>query len=330
MPRHLPMNTASPTDRFTGALAARGLAAPVRSLVTTLQVNLGKRCNLACGHCHVDAGPKRTETLAQPTAERILALLDASPSVSVLDLTGGAPELCDSFRFLVSGARKRGLEVIDRCNLAILFEAGMEDLAAFLAEHEVHVVASLPCYTAANVDRQRGRGTFDKCVRGLRLLNDLGYASHPRLALDLVYNPFGPSLPPAQAELERDYRDRLRADFGLEFNRLLALANVPIHRFAEDLARTGRHEEYMSLLTQSFNPATLPGLMCRSLLSVDFEGRLFDCDFNQMLGLRGPAPSIWDIKSLDELSGTPIATAEHCLACTAGAGSSCSGALSAA
>lgn len=315
------------SDRFRSALAARGLPAPARGAVTTLQVNLGKRCNLACLHCHVDAGPKRTETLARSTAERIVALLDASPSVSVLDLTGGAPELCTSFRFLVSEGRRRGLEVIDRSNLAILLEEGMEDLGQFLAAHQVHVVASLPCYSEANVDRQRGRGTFEKSVRGLRLLNALGYGSDPRLRLDLVYNPFGAALPPAQAELERDYKERLRADHGIEFNSLLTLTNVPVHRFAHALERDSAADTYLELLERSFNTATLPGLMCRSLVSVDHEGQLFDCDFNQMLGLRGAALDVWRVASLSELKGASIATAAHCLACTAGAGSSCSGAL---
>lgn len=317
------------SGRFGGALAARGLPAPARGAVTTLQVNLGKRCNLACLHCHVDAGPKRTETLAQRTAERLVELLDQSPTVSVLDLTGGAPELCASFRYLVIEGRRRGLEVIDRSNLAILVEEGMEDLADFLAAHQVRIVASLPCYTEANVDRQRGRGTFDKSVRALRLLNGLGYARDPRLGLDLVYNPFGATLPPAQAELEADYKRRLRDEHGVEFNALLTLTNMPIQRFGQRLTREARAEAYLELLEGAFNPATLAGLMCRSLVSVDHEGRLFDCDFNQMLGLRGPSLDIWGIGSLSELDGASIALGEHCLACTAGAGSSCSGALAA-
>jgi radical SAM/Cys-rich protein len=315
------------SDRFRTVLAARGLPAPARAEVTTLQVNLGKRCNLACLHCHVDAGPKRTETLAERTAERIVALLDQSPTVSVLDLTGGAPELCPSFRSLVTEGRRRGLEVIDRSNLAILLEEGMEDLGRFLAEHQVRVVASLPCYTAENVDRQRGRGTFDKCVQALRLLNGLGYARDPRLRLDLVYNPFGANLPPAQAKLEQDYKRRLREDHGIEFDTLLTLTNMPIQRFARQLAQEAGADAYLDLLEGAFNPETLPGLMCRSLVSVDYEGRVFDCDFNQVLSLRGPSLDIWSIGSLSELGGANIALGEHCLACTAGAGSSCSGAL---
>lgn len=331
--RHLPVERPGTAGLFAAALLSRGLAAPVRSRVTTLQVNVGKRCNLACRHCHVDAGPNRTESLSRDVAERIIALLDASPSVRTLDLTGGAPELCESFRYLVTEARQRGLEVIDRCNLAILLEEGMEGLAQFLADRRVHIVASLPCYTQENVDRQRGRGAFDKSLRALWLLGSLGYGRVQGRELDLVYNPLGPSLPPPQEKLERDYRERLRSEFGIEFDRLLTITNMPINRFAHDLERSGQREAYMHLLNEHFNAATLPGLMCRSLVSVDYRGDLYDCDFNQVLGVglgsaRGNgARGIWGIRSLEELGGDAIATADHCLGCTAGAGSSCTGAL---
>jgi radical SAM/Cys-rich protein len=306
----------------------------VRSAVVTLQVNVGKRCNQACHHCHVEAGPKRVEIMPPDVAERVVRLLAASPAVEALDLTGGAPELNPSFRFLVTVARRLGRRVIDRCNLTVLFEPGMEDLAAFLAHHEVEITASLPCYSAENVERQRGHGVFAKSIAALRVLNGLGYGRPGSpLGLNLVYNPLGASLPPPQAELEATYREELRHRFGIEFHRLFTLTNMPIKRFAEFLDRTGRHEAYMSLLVHHFNPATAPALMCRTLVSVGWDGTLSDCDFNQMLGLElgaareTGARTAWDIDSLDELAGTRIATGSHCFGCTAGAGSSCEGAL---
>jgi radical SAM/Cys-rich protein len=270
----------------------------------------------------------------RPVAARVIALLARSPGVEVLDVTGGAPELNPSFRWLVTEARRLGRRVIDRCNLTILLEPGMADLAEFLAAQAVEVVASLPCYAAANVDRQRGAGVFDRSIEALRRLNALGYGRPGSpLRLDLVYNPLGPSLPPAQAELERDYRRALGERFGIEFHRLLTLTNMPIRRFADQLARLGKTEAYQALLVNHFNPATVSGLMCRSQASVDWRGRLYDCDFNLMLGLSLPLgdsparPTIWDVERLDALAGGAIATAEHCFGCTAGAGSSCSGAL---
>jgi radical SAM/Cys-rich protein len=298
--------------------------------VRTLQVNVTRRCNLACHHCHVEAGPKRTEALDRAGAERVLELLEANPQVEVLDLTGGAPELSEHFRYLVEGGRALGRRVIDRCNLTVLFEPGQEDTTEFLAAQGVELVASLPCYSRENVDRQRGRGVFDGSIEGLRLLNRLGYGRPGSpLRLDLVYNPQGPALPPSQAELEARYRKELRELFGIQFHRLLTLANMPIRRFARDLERTGRHAAYLSLLVNHFNPATVPELMCRHLLSVDHAGRLCDCDFNQALDLPllGPEETIWDVDDLRALEGRPIATAEHCFGCTAGAGSSCGGAL---
>ena len=310
-------------------LALRGLPPLRREEVRTLQVNLGKRCNMACHHCHVEAGPRRTEVMSRRVAERVIELIDASPAIELLDLTGGAPELNPAFRWLVRQARARSLRVIDRCNLTILFEPGMEDLAGFLASEGVEVVASLPCYLPANVERQRGKGAFDRSIEALRLLCGLGYGRPGSgLLLDLVYNPVGPSLPPRQAPLEARYRDELGERFGIEFNRLLTITNMPIARFAADLARQGKAEAYAELLLDNFNPETLDGLMCRSLVSVGWDGRLFDCDFNQMLEIGAPrAATVWDVDSLRGWSGDPVATASHCLGCTAGAGSSCSGAL---
>jgi len=318
------------TDAFAERLEAEGLPPLRRGTVRTLQVNVTRRCNLACHHCHVESGPKRTEALSRAAAERVLALLASSPQVEVLDLTGGAPELSEHFRALVRGARALGRRVIDRCNLTVLFERGQEDTASFLAEQGVEIVASLPCYSRENVDRQRGRGVFDGSVQGLRLLNRLGYGREgSSLRLDLVYNPQGPSLPPAQSALETRYRAELRELFGIEFHRLLTLANMPIRRFARTLERAGQYSAYLSLLANHFNPSTVPELMCRHLLSVDHAGRLYDCDFNQALDLSSPGPeeTIWDLDDLCVLEGRPIATAEHCFGCTAGAGSSCGGAL---
>jgi radical SAM/Cys-rich protein len=265
------------------------------------------------------------------TAHRVLELLARNPGVETLDLTGGAPELSAQFRTLVSGARAAGREVIDRCNLTVLLEPGQEDTAAFLAAHGVRIVASLPCYTADNVDRQRGRGVFERSIEALLRLNRLGYGlPGSALALDLVYNPLGAQLPPPQAELEARYRDELGTRFGVAFSRLLTIANMPIRRFARQLAHEGATDAYLALLVDRFNPATVSALMCRSLLSVSWDGRLHDCDFNQMLGipLGAPARTVWDVDDLDSLAGAEVATAPHCHGCTAGDGSSCGGALS--
>ncbi len=315
---------------FDAALHEHGQFPLVRGEVRTLQINVGKRCNMACHHCHVEAGPKRTEIMPQDVAERAIALLDRSPVVETVDLTGGAPELNPSFRFLVETARGLGRRVIDRCNLTVLFEPGMDGLAEFLAAQEVHVVASLPCYSAENIEKQRGRGAFEKSIEALRLLNGLGYGEpEGRLALDLVYNPVGPSLPPDQRRLEARYREELGGRFGLRFTGLLTLANMPIKRFAESLARTGQAEAYQSMLVNHFNPATVPWLMCRSLVSVSWDGKLYDCDFNQMLELQlgAGARTLWDVDSLSQLACARIATGPHCFGCSAGAGSSCGGSL---
>jgi radical SAM/Cys-rich protein len=329
---------------FAAALADHDLPELRRAAVTTLQVNVGKRCDLACHHCHVEAGPKRTEAMDAATAVRVIELLAANPGIGTLDLTGGAPELNENFRDLVRAARDLGREVIDRCNLTILFEPDQEDTAEFLAAQRVKVVASLPCYTADNVDAQRGKRVFERSVAALRRLNALGYAEPGSdLALDLVYNPLGPSLPPDQTQLEATYRTQLREEFGIEFDTLATITNMPIKRFAHALERDGRHAEYMSLLVNHFNPSTVPALMCRFLVSVGWDGALYDCDFNQMLELplgasfaqraegerrpSGGTRTIWEIDDLAELAGAPIATAAHCFGCTAGAGSSCGGAL---
>jgi len=315
---------------FEASLARHGAPPLHRGPVRTLQVNVGLRCDLACHHCHVEAGPKRTEALAHRDAERILTLLERSPEVETLDLTGGAPELSPEFRFLVRGARALGRQVIDRCNLTVLFQPGQEDTAEFLATNGVHVVASLPCYSRENVDRQRGRGVFGRSIEALRWLNRLGYAAPGTgLRLDLVYNPQGATLPPPEAELEAAYRAELDELFGIRFDRLLALTNMPIRRFAHALRREGQLEAYLDLLASHFNAETLPSLMCRSLVSVAWDGSLHDCDFNQMLELplAGRRRTLWDIEDLGVLPGEPIATAPHCHGCTAGAGSSCGGAL---
>ncbi|MCC7241519.1 MAG: arsenosugar biosynthesis radical SAM protein ArsS [Acidobacteria bacterium] len=322
------------TPGFARTLTGAGLAPLTRGHVTTLQVNVGRLCNLACHHCHVEAGPRETDVMPAPVAARIVDLLDLNPGIEILDLTGGAPEMNPSFRHLVREARRRQRRVIDRCNLTILLDPRFDDLPEFFAAQQVHVVASLPCYTAENVDSQRGRGVFHESVEALRRLNALGYGRPDSdLRLDLVYNPLGPSLPPPQSALEATYREELGRLFGIEFHQLLTITNMPIRRFAWTLERSGQTEAYMSLLVNHFNPATVAGLMCRTLVSVGFDGRLYDCDFNQMLGLpiggaaQAAPRTVWDVDALDVLTGRAIATGRHCFGCTAGAGSSCSGAL---
>ncbi len=319
---------AAPAD-FQAALRKHGHSSFRRGRVETVQINVGKVCNQACLHCHVEAGPKRTESMTQAVTERVLWLLARSREVKTIDVTGGAPEINPHFRELVRAGRASGKSVIDRCNLTILLEPGYEWLATFLAENLVHITASLPCYTEDNVDQQRGRGVFQKSIEALRVLNGLGYGrAESGLRLDLVYNPLGATLPPLQDRLERDYKQHLRTQFDIEFNRLLTITNMPIRRFAEALARTGETMRYQHLLVDHFNPQTVEAVMCRSLVSVGWDGGLYDCDFNQMLEL--PMPSrrtIWDIESFDQAAEQPIATAQHCFGCTAGAGSSCGGQL---
>jgi radical SAM/Cys-rich protein len=302
-----------------------------RTRLETLQVNLGYRCNQACFHCHVNASPKRTETMDGETARRVAEFL-AQSGADTLDLTGGAPEMNAHFKDLVRTARKLGVRVIDRCNLTILEEPGYEDLAGFLAEQGVEIVASLPCYLEENVDRQRGDGVFGASLKALRRLNGLGYgrADSGRM-LNLVYNPQGPVLPPPQGELEAAYRRELERRYGILFNRLYTLVNMPIRRFGSTLVSEGRFEAYMNLLRSAHNPDNLERVMCRGLISVDWQGYVYDCDFNQMLGLPLGATDRQRVH-LSELQGLvwegrPIQVAAHCYGCTAGAGSSCGGAL---
>ncbi len=301
-----------------------------RGALETLQVNLGYRCNQACLHCHVGAGPQRREQMGEATVEAVLAVLRAG-RVAHLDLTGGAPELHPRFRELVAAARALELRVTDRCNLTILLEPGQEDLADFLAEHRVHIVASLPCYLPQNVDGQRGDGVFARSIEALRRLNALGYGQPgTALELDLMYNPTGPHLPPAQAALEADYRRHLGERYGVVFSRLYCLTNMPIQRFGSTLVSQGRFEAYMQLLKAHFCPDNLQTVMCRSLISVDWRGRLYDCDFNQMLGLalhrKGRPARVEDLLETD-FAGRPVVVADHCYGCAAGQGSSCGGAL---
>ncbi len=301
----------------------------LRAKLTTLQLNLGRFCNLACTHCHVEAGPKRTEMMSVEVRDRVITWIQAHRP-AVVDLTGGAPELIPGFRELVLAARAVGAQVIDRCNLAVIDEPGQEDLVDFLAEQGVTVVASLPCYLADNVDRQRGRGTYDRSIAGLQRLNTAGFGRDASLPLFLVYNPGGPSLPPAQHTLEAAYRERLKLDWDIDFTGLWCMANVPITRFRAALERAGKLAAYEDLLRRSFNPHTLAGVMCRTTLSVDHCGRLYDCDFNLALGFDLAASVtprfLWEIEPR-QLTGTAIATGRHCLACTAGCGSSCTGAV---
>ncbi len=331
-----PQLTTPGPDRLEPGIAFPHLQ---RGHLDTLQVNLTYRCNQACGHCHVNAGPTRTESMEAATLALIPQVL-AARELRCLDLTGGAPELHPQFRQLVRQARALGVEVIDRCNLTILQEPGQEDLAAFLAEQVVTVVASLPCYLQDNVERQRGSGVFQRSISGLRQLNALGYG-HPGsgLKLNLVYNPQGAALPPAQGPLEADYRQVLGAEHGVVFNRLYALANMPVQRFAAVLRAQGELEGYLELLRRSHRDDNLAQVMCRQLISVDWQGYLYDCDFNQQLGLAAagdPAAvaeaggrhrsHLRDLLRRDP-AGDQIEVAEHCFGCTAGSGSSCGGAL---
>ncbi len=312
-------------NSFDRQLAAHRLAL-TRTGVRTLQINVGRKCNQTCRHCHVDAAPWRTEMMDATVAARVCDWIRANRP-AVVDITGGAPELSEHFRTFVEVARGTGCHVIDRNNLTIIETPAFAWLPGYLAAHEVEVVASLPCYSAENVDAQRGDGDFGKSIRALRKLNDVGYGT--RLPLSLVYNPLWAKLPPPQPELEADYKAELRAQFGIEFTRLYALANLPIARFAEDLRAQGQWDAYLELLANSFNPATVEGLMCRTTLSVGWRGEVYDCDFNQMLGMQlrnGQLLSLWDVTPA-YLAGRAILTGPHCLACTAGAGSSCTGAL---
>lgn len=302
-------------------LAAHGIA--------VLQINVGKLCNQTCRHCHVDAGPERREVMSRETLAECLRVLEEA-RIPVVDITGGAPEMNPHFRWFVGAARRLGCQVIDRCNLTILVAPGHDDLPEFLASHQVEIVASLPCYLEQNVDAQRGAHVFERSIAALRRLNGLGYGRPDSgLILNLVYNPLGPSLPPPQERLEADYRRELAARYGVGFNRLYTITNMPISRFLDDLLQSGRFDAYLDTLHEAFNPAAVAGIMCRTLLSVDWQGRLYDCDFNQMLDLRllpGLPRQISDF-DLASLARRPIATGRHCYGCTAGGGSSCQGTI---
>jgi radical SAM/Cys-rich protein len=318
-------------------LQATNFPALNRKHLSTLQVNLGYRCNQSCVHCHVDAGPHRTEMMSEDLIDLISQVLKTR-SIETLDLTGGAPELHDGFKSIVAQARAQGVRVIDRCNLTIFFEPGQEDLAEFLADQKVEVVASMPCYSLENVDKQRGKGVFDLSIAGLQKLNALGYGKPGTgLILNLVYNPQGPSLPPNQSALQADYKRELFAHFGIVFNELFALTNMPIKRFGSMLISKKTFAPYMQLLRENYLQENLEHVMCRSTVSVDWQGYLYDCDFNQQLELAIPTefdstshtanrPHLRDLLTSD-LKGKSIRVADHCYGCTAGQGSSCAGAL---
>ena len=301
-----------------------------RRRIATLQVNLGYRCNLSCVHCHVNAGPHRTEMMSTAIVDDVIAALDRL-DVETLDLTGGAPELHPEFRRLVREGRRRDIEVIDRCNLTVLFEPGQETLAAFLAREGITVVASLPCYLEENVEQQRGKGVYGDSIRALKLLNDLGYGRDDARRLHLVFNPVGAVLPPPQTELEAAYKRELKRRFGIVFDQLFVLTNMPINRFGAVLMAHGEFDGYMTLLRDNHSAENVPGVMCRDTVSVDWQGNLYDCDFNQMLGLpamvAGRPARLADLVRGGPLEKACIATAGHCFGCTAGQGSSCTGAL---
>lgn len=308
-----------------------------REVTQTLQINLGYLCNLSCTHCHVNAGPKRTELMSIDTIEDVLAYIDKQ-EIKTLDLTGGAPEMNPHFKYLVLEARKRGVKVIDRCNLTILNEPGYEDMAQFLVDNGVDIVASLPCYAEQNVNEQRGKGVFQESINALKELNRLGYGRRSDLTLDLVYNPNGAFLPPNQQTLEQEYKDSLLKEHGVVFDQLLTITNMPISRFGGMLLAKGQYDDYMTLLKQNFAQANVESVMCKSLISIDWQGYVYDCDFNQMLDmplahqkntLIGSDKSKQHIHELLDinLQGQAIIIGEHCYGCTAGQGSSCGGAL---
>lgn len=319
-------------NRFAQKLAEHSL--PLRHTKTeVLQVNVGKLCNLTCMHCHVNAGPKRKEIIKRETVDRIIDWLTKT-EIPIVDLTGGAPEMIPDFRYFVERVKalQPSRHVIDRCNLTILLERGYEDLAQFLAQKKVEIIASMPCYSAENVNAQRGEGVFEGSIEALKLLNRLGYGVLGDLPLHLVYNPVGAFLPPPQAELEADFKRELQKHFGIVFNKLYTITNLPIARFASYLRHNNKLEEYMDLLIGAFNPVTINGLMCRNTISVGWRGEVYDCDFNQQLDMQwsrngGSTPLfLWDVDP-DKIDNREIMTGDHCFGCTAGAGSSCGGAI---
>jgi radical SAM/Cys-rich protein len=324
---------------FQSRLEAEGVPQLNAAGIEILQVNLGKLCNMTCAHCHVDAGPDRREVMTMETAEAVLKVLAEHPQIHTLDLTGGAPEMNPHFREIVRRAKSLGRHVIDRCNLTILLAKGFEYLPEFLAEHDVEIVASLPCYLEENTDAQRGDGAYSKSIEALQELNQLGYGNHGNhgnqddpssgRTLTLVYNPVGQSLPPDQTKLEADYRRELKARFGIVFNRLFTITNMPVSRYLDFLVHSGQFESYMQTLIDAFNPAAIDGLMCRNTLSVGWDGQLFDCDFNQMLELEMASNCPVNIVDFnyDILASRLVSLGQHCFGCTAGAGSGCQGAI---
>jgi len=316
-------------NRFAKKLAQHSLSLR-RGRAEILQVNVGKLCNLTCVHCHVNAGPKRKEIMTRETIDRVIDWL-AMTNIPTVDLTGGAPEMIPDFRYFIEQVKSLQPErhIIDRCNLTILLERGYEDLASFLASNKVEIIASMPCYSSENVNAQRGEGVFEGSIAALQLLNLLGYGTDPDLPLHLIYNPVGASLPPSQAELEVDYKRELKKHFGIVFNNLYTLTNLPIGRFASYLRRNNKLDEYMQLLVEAFNPGTIDGLMCRNTISIGWRGEVYDCDFNQQLGMQwnnGKPMFLWDINPAS-IENRQIMTGDHCFGCTAGAGSSCGGAI---
>jgi radical SAM/Cys-rich protein len=320
-----------PMNRFAQKLSEHSISLR-RKRPEILQVNMGKLCNLICVHCHVNAGPKRKEIMTRETINRVIDWFGKT-DIPTVDLTGGAPEMIPDFRYFIERVKllQPHRHIIDRCNLTILLERGYEDLGEFLAENKVEMIASMPCYSAKNVNAQRGEGVFEGSIAALQLLNSLGYGIDPELPLHLIYNPVGVFLPPSQAELDADYKRELKKHFGIVFNNLYTLTNLPIGRFASYLRRNNKVDEYMELLIQAFNPATIDGLMCRNTISVGWRGEVYDCDFNQQLGMQwnngGSKPLfLWDIDP-ESLDDREIMTGNHCFGCTAGAGSSCGGAI---
>ena len=299
-----------------------------RGSTRVLQLNIGRKCNQTCAHCHVNAGPSRAEMMTRETMQRILAWL-AKTEIPIVDITGGAPELNPDFRWLVENIKAQNRYVMDRCNLTILFEPNQENLAEFLAKHQVEIVASLPCYEWENVDAQRGNGVFEKSISALQLLNARGYGYLPELKLNLVYNPAGAHLPPDQSTLEAQYKAQLQENFGIVFNRLFTITNMPIARFENYLRLSHQDAEYSALLRNAFNPASVKSLMCRDTINVGWRGEVYDCDFNQMLNWqlgRAEPLFLWDV-DLSNFGDLEIQTGAHCFACTAGNGSSCGGSL---
>lgn len=300
-----------------------------RRKIETIQINVGKKCNQACIHCHVNGGPNREEIMEKDTVDRILELISRDESIKTVDVTGGAPELNPNFKYIIKELTALNKTVLNRCNLTVLSEVGQEDTAEFLAENKVQVMASLPCYLEENVDYQRGSDVFKKSISGLYELNKLGYGKDDTgLILNLVFNPKGGTLPPPQSELEKDYKKYLKEHYDIEFNNLLTITNMPISRFSETLKKEGKYEEYRDVLIDSFNPSTALNVMCRDLLSISWDGKIYDCDFNQALDLsldRGEL-SVWDIDNFHDVE-KQIHFENHCFACTAGSGSSCTGAL---